>query len=85
MDADKLRVLHEIQYGVSRVCGLCRFGWFPNNDWGTCEQHTYEHEKHVPGRRQLSIHKFGSCPRFELAEPRAHLLGAFQRFLPVLT
>lgn len=80
MDASKLKVLRSLPYRVMPVCGLCLHGWFPKDDWGTCSVHTYEHEKHTGPRRSLSIHKFGTCKKFE---PRPNLshLGAFEEFL----
>lgn len=81
MDANKLKVLRALPYRINPCCALCQHGWFPKDDWGTCELHTYEHEKHTGPRRQLSIYKQGSCPKFE-AKPHLEHLGAFREFGP---
>lgn len=81
MDANKLKVLREVGYQIPGVCGLCRHGAFPKNNWGTCNVTTYSHQKHTGDDRQLSIHKFGSCPKFD-ADPNAVFgLLAFSEFL----
>jgi hypothetical protein len=81
VDENKLLMLRGMAYRIERVCGLCKNGWFPKDGWGTCEVHTYEHLKHTQGRRQLSIHRFGSCGAFDLDPKRASLLGSFKQFL----
>lgn len=79
MDANKLQVLQALPYQINRCCGLCKHGWFPQNDWGTCEVIKYDHEKHSGPPRKLSIHKYGHCPKFEAKANTT--LGAFQEFL----
>lgn len=79
MDANKLTVLREVGYKINRCCGLCKHGWFPRDDWGTCELTTYEHQKHSGTPRKLSIHKYGRCPKFELKHMTP--LGPFAKFL----
>jgi len=81
MDHNKLEVLRALPYSVQRVCGLCRHGQFPNNDWGTCARQQYDHKKHTGPARQLSIVRFGSCAGFEADEAKKATLGAYQEFL----
>lgn len=80
MDKNKLQVLRELPYRVQRVCGLCLHGQFPTNDWGTCATAVYDHQKHSEAIRQLSITRFGSCPKFE-AGSKVEGLGGFKEFL----
>ncbi len=68
MDLNKLAKLHEIEYKINCVCGLCEWSIFPYNEWGTCELYTYDHLKHSAETNQLSIHKFGSCGKFKMDE-----------------
>lgn len=63
MDQNKTLKLVEIGYTIKPSCALCIFSCFPQNDWGLCERHTYEHRKH-DGTHQLSVHKTGSCAEF---------------------
>lgn len=81
MDANKLKVLREIGYQIMPVCGLCKHGSFVGADlWGGCKQHSYVHLKH--GREHdLSIHRFGTCPKFEADPSKTGLLVAFEEFL----
>jgi len=81
MDTNKLKVLQGLPYKIHSVCGLCQNGFFPNNDWGTCKVTTYKHEKHSVESSQLSIHKYGSCPKFESRKDLFVVLGSFQEFL----
>lgn len=81
MDAAKLKVLQNLRYRILPVCGLCKHGWFPKTDWGHCENNTYEHEKHSGPPRQLSIHKFGGCWKFQRKGNLDYLAG-FQEFGP---
>ena len=81
MDANKLNKLQEIDYKINKVCGLCRHGNFPNNEWGTCNLYTYNHRKHSKAARALSIHKFGSCKHFDLNEFNAAELGTYKGFI----
>jgi len=61
MDENKRKKLQEIGYFIGPICGLCKNGVFPNNEWGTCKIFSYKHLKHSDEIRQLSIHKYGSC------------------------
>lgn len=80
-DANKFEALRDLNYTVQKVCGLCRHGRFPNNDWGTCSRSEYQHKKHTGAPRQLSIVKYGSCESFEIDESKQALLGAHQEFV----
>lgn len=81
MDANKLKVLRDLDYKVQKTCGLCAHGVFPNNDWGTCQKHEYQHEKHTGDARKLSIVRYGSCAEFEQYDQSGATLGAYQEFL----
>lgn len=83
MDENKLKVLRELPYQVHKVCGLCKHGVFPQNDFGTCSRVQYEHKKHTGPARQLSIFRHGSCPHFELKDEATWTLGAYVEFLGV--
>lgn len=83
MDANKLQVLQDLPYTIPKTCGLCLHGEFPQNDWGTCQVTQYEHQKHTGDARQLSILRFGSCPKFEADDQKVLLLGLFQEFLTI--
>ena len=79
MDANKLKVLREIEYTISPACGRCRF--MNDNDklWSTCKLFKYEHEKHTGEPRQLSVYRHGSCAKFEPID--MDLLHGFQEFV----
>lgn len=79
MDANKLKVLRDLQYRIPPVCGLCKHGEFVSDDWGGCKVQTYEHLKHER-THPLSIHRFGSCPKFEADPKRVARLNAFAEF-----
>jgi len=81
MDKNKLTELRDIGYTIPKTCGLCVHGTFPNDDWGTCAAHTYNHLKHSDTKRHLSIVKSGACSKFELDEAQAARLGAYREFL----
>ncbi len=82
MDQNKQGELRQIGYLILPVCGLCKHGSFPSNDWGTCQVRTYEHLKHTGPARQLSIYRMGSCPdKFQLDAARAASLGAYAEFV----
>jgi hypothetical protein len=80
MDANKLIALKALPYVIQPVCGLCKHGKFPNNDWGSCEATKYEHLKHSEATRDISIHRYGSCPNFESDVVRVGMLARFQEF-----
>lgn len=81
MDQNKEQKLRDIGYEINQVCGLCKYSLFPNNDWGTCSLHVYDHKKH-DGIHQLSIHKLGYCPEFSqdsvMTQPLIHYQEFFQ-------
>lgn len=81
MDNNKLIMLRAIGYKVNKCCGLCKHGTFPNNNWGTCKIHKYEHLKHTGEARELSINKFGVCGSFEEGENISAELGKFAEFM----
>jgi hypothetical protein len=86
MDANKKRLLEEVNYRIGACCALCRHGEFSpagaHGEWGTCQRFRYEHQKHSENPRQMSIVKYGACDGFERAEPyTTSLLGAFKEFL----
>jgi len=81
MDANKLAELKQLAYTIPQTCGLCRHGQFPNDDWGTCEIHTYAHQKHTAAQRHLSIYKGGTCAKFEANYDTVLALGAFAEFI----
>lgn len=65
MDANKLALLQDIDYSISRSCGNCIHSQL-NGDWGTCNKFTYRHQKHTDSVRQLSINRYGQCMEHEL-------------------
>jgi len=81
VDENKLQVLRNLPYKVLPCCGMCENAWWPNpkTDWGTCDAHQYEHQKHTGGRRQLSIYRYGTCPKFKAFDEDE--LGAFKEFV----
>jgi hypothetical protein len=82
MDLNKLKVLQDLPYKIHKVCGICKNGrWKPNTDWGTCMIILYNHKKHTTDERELSIHKYGSCPKFEYDEHIPATFGLFQEFI----
>lgn len=64
MDKNKLNVLHAIDYTIKRTCATCNYAEFPNNNWGLCHLHRYQHEKHTGELRDLSINKLGYCKSY---------------------
>lgn len=83
MDANKQEALDQIGYEIPACCGLCRFGQFPQNDWGTCDLHSYTHLKHSGPDRRLSVYRFGLCRgagQFQPDPTKIAALGAFARF-----
>lgn len=80
MDTNKLAALKALPYVINPVCGLCKHGKFPNDDWGSCEATKYDHLKHSDATRDISIHKYGSCPNFEEEPKRVGMLARFQEF-----
>jgi hypothetical protein len=79
MDQNKLKVLQNVEYKVKRVCGNCMYADLtPSTDWGTCTYHDYHHLKHNE-RRQLSIHRTGSCRTHRLVD--LSVIHGFAQFL----
>lgn len=79
-DANKFAKLREIGYKVPVTCGLCTNGHFSKGqDWGTCRLHQYEHLKHTGLPREVSVIRFGTCPKAVLYSPS--VLGAHAEFL----
>ena len=79
MDANKLRVLHEIGYEIRESCGLCvHFQSQPGSAFGVCAANTYVHEKHTGPPRDLSVHTSGRCADgFEATVVAFERLGGF--------
>jgi len=68
MDANKLKVLQDINYTVRKVCDNCKFAkglQHNSTGFGTCAKHHYKHLKHTGEPRELSINKFGYCNSHE--------------------
>jgi len=84
VDANKLKVLQEIGYSIRQHCGICVHSDLSPDGWGYCNVHTYQHLKHAEETSRLSIHRTGSCDRFEVDENKVATLGlhAFKEFLP---
>lgn len=80
MDANKRLELMKIGYAIQGTCGMCKHGFFPNDSFGTCAIHSYQHLKHTGDRRQLSVYAHGRCNHFELDEKAARL-GLWHEFL----
>jgi hypothetical protein len=79
MDANKKKKLEDIGYRVLNTCSLCRHSVFSfGSDFGECSQFEYHHLKH-DDKRQLSIHRSGSCDCFEHGV-RSVDLGAWESF-----
>ena len=70
MDANKLKVLEEIDYKILPCCMNCKHADIYVLGFGTCKLHTYQHLKHENpgGSRGLSIHASGTCQDFDPAE-----------------
>lgn len=78
MDDNKLEKYKEIDYTISKVCGDCIHGRFSTHAiWGTCSKYAYEHLKHTTADRQLSIHKYGTCPSAEILPTFVDTLGKY--------
>ena len=81
MDANKEKKLHDIGFRILQTCALCEHGCFPNDDWGTCSKHSYEHLKHSESSRDLSVHKNGSCNDFSVNEKEITKLKRYLQFI----
>jgi hypothetical protein len=84
MDANKLKVLREIDFAIAPHCGVYTHADLSSDGWGYCNRHSYQHLKHNEEISRLSVHQMGSCPHFELDHGKAATLGlhAFAEFLP---
>lgn len=83
MDANKLRVLREIDYCIPKQCGNCQHGEFsyPDSPFGGCMLQTYDHLKHTGPPKPLSIYKSGSCSKWEPDEEEIASLGPWAEFV----
>jgi len=81
MDANKLKVLKEINYQVRKTCGNCKYSRLgTSNQFGTCCLHKYSHLKHSESERELSINAYGYCGKHEWDEQVApFVLGGFNQ------
>lgn len=82
MDSEKFKVLKGIGYVVKETCSTCihaniRAGAM----FGTCEKHSYDHQKHSGPPRQLSINRSGWCPDYVPSATRETELHRFSEFL----
>jgi hypothetical protein len=80
MDENKRQKLAKIEYRIFKCCALCRYSKFPNNEWGTCSLHNYEHLKHSDAKRQLSVVKYGGCPQYIEDPAKVATLDRFNEF-----
>jgi len=83
MDANKLTVLRDLNYTIKPSCETCAHSDLSKDGWGYCNVHTYQHLKHSEEVSRLSIHRSGSCARWELDENKLAMLGlhAFREFV----
>lgn len=83
MDANKLKVLQEINYTIHPSCETCQHSDLSKDGWGYCNVATYKHLKHSEAVSRLSIHRSGSCNLWERDNYKIAVLGlhAFQEFL----
>lgn len=87
MDGNKLKVLQEVGYTFNPTCGSCAHALFQTtaSQWGVCQLHRYQHEKHKTPEaqggptRMLSIHTLGSCKSFQRKDLPA--LSAWREFM----
>lgn len=81
MDKNKLKVLQDLPYKIKAVCGNCIHADLKEGvRFGTCKITSYEHLKHSAETSQLSIYKFGSCPKHEFGDQYEYVLGAWAEF-----
>lgn len=83
VDQNKQKKLREISYVIPDTCGNCRHAKFePEQDFGSCSMISFQHLKHVPATRELSIYRGGRCEEFYSLDPDAEKrLGAWAEFL----
>lgn len=83
MDANKRLKLLEIEYTITPSCGTCTHSQFRSgSNFGTCQLLTYEHEKHTEATRQLSIHRYGSCPEQTPSDSFERTIDLWREFVP---
>ncbi len=83
MDANKREVLVEIGYQLG-ACGVCAHSTFATDasDFGTCGLHKYAHLKHTGDFREVSVHRCGRCPMFQVDPMQNLRLHRFGEFVP---
>jgi len=84
MDQNKLAALKQIGYSILGNCGLCAHSTFASSTsmYGYCSAITYEHLKHLPATRSLSVHREGRCDRlFSLDTARLEPLREWKVFV----
>jgi len=83
MDANKLKVLREINYTIPKTCETCVHSDLSDDGWGYCGAHEYKHLKHSELTSFLSIHRGGSCKQYAFSENKVAVLGlhAFKEFI----
>lgn len=83
MDQNKLILLSDIGYHIPKSCDTCTHSVFAdaNSHFGFCDVYSYEHEKHVPSTRQLSIFRFGRCGHYELSPEKLSRLNDWKQFV----
>lgn len=84
MDGNKLEKLREIGYEIKPACGTCCNAWFSSEktDFGDCDAHIYEHQKHSDQKRHLSVFRYGSCSKWEAGgEVDDDMIHGFKEFL----
>lgn len=84
MDQNKAQVLRGVGYKINPSCVLCVHAHFPHDNWGVCNLHIYNHQKHT-GIRKLSIHKAGSCPNFKPGYEPLFAMQHYQEFFQFTT
>ena len=83
MDANKTQELRRVGYQIVPTCGMCQHGqdFSFGLPFGTCAIQTYQHQKHTGPVRQLSVHRSGWCPKFELNPKKVEELHDFMQFM----
>lgn len=82
MDANKLKVLQDIDYRIRKCCGNCVFGVFVRSEgFGTCGIQQYEHKKHTGDKRQLSVNRYGYCEKHEISDTYVARIHGFSVFV----
>jgi len=83
MDANKLKVLRDLDYKINKACGNCQHSSFRGGSlFGTCNVNDYVHLKHTGEKRQLSINFFGECEKYNISKRFEDQLEGFKEFLP---